>query len=338
MRSDSIVATASAACPTFQPTLLAVTRSDVCSTVDTRTYNRFNPRSSQSPGATSAWKSWSVSASFQPTRLAVTRSDAWTCRIPAQSGGFNPRSSLSRGATDDARSMLTMRLFQPALLAVTRLKRQRRSPCSPTLLRSRGATSPRSNHQLGAGVQPTLLASRGATPATTGPTAAHWFQPTLLAVTRSDATSGASARRTWCFNPRSSRSRGATQPRGGRHAHRAVSTHAPRGHEERRGRPGNLPRVRRVSTHAPRGHEERHASLRPELVGTKCFNPRSSRSRGATSGTGDDGCRRRFQPTLLAVTRSDAMCRWSWPSARCFNPRSSRSRGATDVPGRSHAT
>ena len=108
------------------------------------------------------------------------------------------------------------------------------------------------------------------------------------------------------FNPRSSRSRGAT--RVGcqvAQAHR-VSTHAPRVHEERLDLLGSVKSVQPVSTHAPRVHEERRGQCHPHGVGPG------------------------FQPTLLAFTRSDLP--QSPPCAHQafgFNPRSSRSRGAT---------
>ena len=130
------------------------------------------------------------------------------------------------------------------------------------------------------------------------------------------------------FNPRPSRSRGATPPARQRGGPPRVSTHAPRVHEERP-RPG-------PPDGPPRG-----------------FNPRPSRSRGATSGTPPGYWLRKFQPTPLAFTRSDraqvnkvallrpvsthaprvheerrASIRVS-TDAHCFNPRPSRSRGAT---------
>ncbi len=128
------------------------------------------------------------------------------------------------------------------------------------------------------------------------------------------------------FNPRSSRSRGATlcfcrlrRPQDG------VSTHAPRVHEERRRHAAGLPGRRRVSTHAPRIHEERLPPC-PRTTPRCGFNPRSPRSRGATarllvihSGSqafqpaftrsdqtdGDLPHYDLFQPTLPAFTRSD---------------------------------
>ncbi len=147
--------------------------------------------------------------------------------------------------------------------------------------------------------------SRGATPPRQLTRHQQTFQPTLLAFTRSDR--GQAARElpqrvsthaprvheerracscpcwpTTCFNPRSSRSRGATSSTtASRDDDEVVSTHAPRVHEERL-RPAPVPDAcDSVSTHAPRVHEERR-SISVSARASICFNPRSSRSRGAT--------------------------------------------------------
>ncbi len=132
-----------------------------------------------------------------------------------------------------------------------------------------------------------------------------WFQPTLLAVTRSDRPGTTSSTRTKSFNPRSSRSRGATEPPSPQLRRIAVSTHAPRGHEERRRTPttGTLPGTR----FNPRSSRSRGATGPPPApTARRRFNPRSSRSRGATTTTVSRfDSASWFQPTLLAVTRSD---------------------------------
>ncbi len=182
------------------------------------------------------------------------------------------------------------------------------------------------------------------------------FQPTLLAVTRSDLARPWSFVSHGSFNPRSSRSRGATPRRPAGVLRQAVSTHAPRGHEERlTGRrylitaaqfqptllavtrsdvevaSGRVPAA--VSTHAPRGHEERqrpraefHA---PRVVSTHA--PRGHEERRRKMRTFAEQFE--FQPTLLAVTRSDRRQWGRRRRLRRFNPRSSRSRGATGLRG-----
>ncbi len=153
--------------------------------------------------------------------------------------GFNPRSPRSRGATTSStRSSVQPSEFQPTLPAFTRSD----SVCDKALG--------------GCG-----------------------FQPTLPAFTRSDFGSQISG------------------------SSSEVSTHAPRVHEERP-KVLRIEEFARVSTHAPRVHEERRRRGTP-IPGSRRFNPRSPRSRGATQPPGEEALRPRF------------------------NPRSPRSRGAT---------
>ncbi|SEU37751.1 hypothetical protein SAMN05443572_112223 [Myxococcus fulvus] len=203
-------------------------------------------------------------------------------------------------------------MFQPTLLAVTRSDRSR------TLCRPSGAL-----------FQPTLLAVTRSDERVQTPEGIVWFQPTLLAVTRSDRAV-AYVERKWRFQPTllavtrsDSAARGAVLgPR--------VSTHAPHGHEERlwleeeggtsgKFQPSLLAVTRsdaknpatheerdHVSTHAPRGHEERPGIFARATSLSEGFNPRSSRSRGATrEGAVSQSSSSEFQPTLLAVTRSE---------------------------------
>ncbi len=130
------------------------------------------------------------------------------------------------------------------------------------------------------------------------------------------------------FNPRSSRSRGATGGVLHLHLQLVVSTHAPRGHEERlfgisqtqygkwfqptllavtRSDDVGVPHParRQVSTHAPRGHEERHLVMRPPkaFIPVSTHAPRGHEERLKALEIVDS--MGGFQPTLLAVTRSD---------------------------------
>ena len=147
-----------------------------------------------------------------------------------------------------------------------------------------------------------------------------WFQPTLLAFTRSDPRAGACAAPSAGFNPRSSRSRGATATRMGS-ARSAVGFN-------------------------PRSSRSRGATIHyfDARQGVRCFNPRSSRSRGATCPANsaysapkvsthaprvheerqdDDSVLLAtvlFQPTLLAFTRSDRAARIGANYPRLFQP------------------
>ncbi|SEU37753.1 hypothetical protein SAMN05443572_112224 [Myxococcus fulvus] len=337
-RSDGRARGGSEGVPSFQPTLLAVTRSDTPTSARTAR-RRFQPtllavtRSDEPDGPR-----FHLRQLFQPTLLAVTRSDAESRVQPAGVAGF-----------------------QPTLLAVTRSDCPPLSPLSPGTCfnprssRSRGATSARRGARVRGRFNPRSSRSRGATTLAASSMRLAEFQPTLLAVTRSDVALPPATERprvsthaprgheerpgrartprpSACFNPRSSRSRGATitgLPAG---PLSAVSTHAPRGHEERPSssvpshaasrlfQPTLLAVTRSDtatptaggshvdSTHAPRGHEERPASPYPRWTCWR-FNPRSSRSRGATRRRRNSAFSTRFQPTLLAVTRSD------WPAS-----------------------
>ncbi len=86
----------------------------------------------------------------------------------------------------------------------------------------------------------------------------------------------------------------------------------------------------RVSTHAPRVHGER-LEARGKRLGIYGFNPRSPRSRGATTTSPRVAkAMFAFQPTLPAFTRSDKVQSVAKKiQTRGFNPRSPRSRGAT---------
>ena len=273
----------------FQPTLLAFTRSDV------------------------KWETaLSSEDALQPTLLAFTRSDLHFAHV-VPPNEFQPTLlAFTRSDRGTDMAKIPQDRFQPTLLAFTR------SDCARLGSPSREVAV--STHA------PRVHEERLAVTCDTH--ADEQFQPTLLAFTRSDLMGTSNEIRFTSFNPRSSRSRGATGFGKALHLLSGVSTHAPRVHEERR--PASLRRRERapVSTHAPRVHEERRRrGARDDAW--RGFNPRSSRSRGAT------GTRRRkrygyaFQPTLLAFTRSDTVTSPRRGSRYRFNPRSSRSRGAT---------
>ena len=211
------------------------------------TWRCFNPRSSRSRGATAVHGGdMKGRERFQPTLPAFTRSDH-VAHVRACGPGFNPRSSRSRRATRGAGVMpIITAKFQPTLLAFTRSDFDAPPPSTGTSYVSTHA--PRVHEE-----RPSLPGRR--------------------------APLGAG------FNPRSSRSRGATLDVRTNFLHRRVSTHAPRVHEERprdgaaphnsqRFQPTLLAFTRSdhavrahqlqagvVSTHAPRVHEERPAGL-----------------------------------------------------------------------------
>ena len=321
----------------------------------------FNPRSSRSRGATcGGGLHRQVEVLFQPTLLAFTRSDRSFFSTSAPAPMFQPtllaftRSDFIRPPFGAFTSM-----FQPTLLAFTRSDLRRAllqgrvlvSTHAPRVHEERPAPLFRSCEHLC--FNPRSSRSRGATFAC--PSSEDWsaFQPTLLAFTRSDNATQKPVPPAELFQPTLlafTRSDGSTPP-----ARRSspVSTHAPRVHEERRmapargvvggefqptllaftrsDNPSRLPNTSFSVGFNPRSSRSRGAtSPRHPTGATPCFNPRSSRSRGATSpATAHCIICKRFQPTLLAFTRSDWCRRIRSGAGQRFNPRSSRSRGAT---------
>ncbi|AKQ70619.1 Transketolase [Myxococcus hansupus] len=274
----------------FQPTPLAFTRSDSWRLRPTWRRTRFNPRPSRSRGATREAAGLDLNGwRFQPTPLAFTRSDFIETFEGPEKGKFQPTPPRSRGATSHSPWLRSSIWFQPTPSRSRGATQRVRSPCAsstgfnPRPSRSRGATRPAGFAPVSPLFQPTPLAftrSDSTSPrrASQGEVSTHaprvheerpsmWsrsklellFQPTPLAFTRSDHQ---------------------------RHQHPLrgrVSTHAPRVHEERQVGPRCLRHRPPVSTHAPRVHEERHACGPSIKCATTCFNPRPSRSRGATS-------------------------------------------------------
>ncbi len=99
---------------------------------------------------------------------------------------------------------------------------------------------------------------------------------------------------------------------------RRVSTHAPRVHEER---PPPGPAFSEHSRFNPRSSRSRGATSDGAPTGPcRCFNPRSSRSRGATIYSLTEPPGRMFQPTLLAFTRSDYVGPYTGPWRFSFQP------------------
>ncbi len=273
----------------FQPTLLAFTRSDSALRraapglrVSTHAPRVHEERRGGSAGGPSKIE-------FQPTLLAFTRSDR-------------------PGFAEVARYR-----FQPTLLAFTRSDWRPNTRESPAHVSTH---APRVHEERPA---PRWL-PRSHRVSTHAPRVheerpAAWSAPRfsdqlkrerVLAFTRSDMPLRPPSAVCKCFNPRSSRSRGATRLDFDRHVGHLVSTHAPRVHEERLVKVRFVHEPGNVSTHAPRVHEERRrpVAVSPERGGR--FNPRSSRSRGATAAEyRDNAAISKFQPTLLAFTRSD---------------------------------
>ncbi len=367
----------------FQPTLLAFTRSDHLRCASCPGAHGFNPRSSRSRGATppahavdapvlvsthaprvheerhhgfrarerhgrvsthaprvheerhALVETISLANEFQPTLLAFTRSDhGWSSRAAAVSG------------------------FQPTLLAFTRSD----NLFLPRVAEVRVSThAPRVHEERRPPVhvrpnlytfQPTLLACTRSDQARQAELDYRKFQPTLLAFTRSDGPRMGDADGLFGFNPRSSRSRGATKSKGERSKDsvfqptllaftrsdcrqhpaaspgRAVSTHAPRVHEERLSMDRGWRPRRAVSTHAPRVHEERLRTCpQPSRHHVSTHAPRVHEERH---------CRRRRLQMLQPVSTHAPRVHEERPTrsprsspSTSFNPRSSRSRGAT---------
>ncbi len=272
----------------------------------------FNPRSPRSRGATASNSSESYlpGNGFNPRS---PRSRGATTQHPTRSTreSFNPRSPRSRGATAGRHALNAREPFQPTLPAFTGsdgnpfIAAAKFKGFQPTLPAFTG--SDRGHPRRGAGGRVSTHAPR-----VHGERHhPHVGAEHLLVSTHAPRVHG-------------ERRPSSLQPAPG-----PVSTHAPRVHGERHGNAGVNDFHEAVSTHAPRVHGERPCTCWPSGAAacmfqptlpaftgsdrccqpgpspTRCFNPRSPRSRGATRRRvhllGDGG----FQPTLPAFTGSD---------------------------------